>query len=1397
MIIQTQSPLKKLALGSTAIVALTFTSVASAQNYGVYNGPVQAPVYQAQPIQTGYYQPQMRPVQYHPATYHAQRFAPVQRPHQPVYTSHMPGHYQSAPRQRYGQAPMPVQQQRLIPPYAQMPVVQQMRPAVVMQQPVRPVWQQIRNVPQNAPRVVNLPGHRPVVQNRVVTPVPAFIPPVQPHMVHPAAPVSPQQVLRGPQSIVLPQLAVPHPVPEVRLTPPKPPKYNDTHIESDLPDNLAGDQLRPSHSATGFKISVDGHTVAGHGFDYESHQEHSDIVLRDADVQVKFDGFDVTPRLNVGLLHNDVSIYRGQDTEFHVYSNYWNFIDHGEVRLYLPGQPSDSEPLAILPVEDGVARFMPGADLPETLSYQLRVYDSFGRFDETRPKTIYVTDKDFDDHLTQHSPAATLNIYGEDHTLRRNIPVKGANVTVSGEGVPLGYVPSVFFGPVPVDPQGRFATQQILPFGDRRINVSILNEFGHGVNVARDIHIKTHDFFYVGLGDLTLGQRQAIGPVNLQAADDEDWDDVVFNGRGAFYLKGKVRGDTLITAALDTGEERIKDLFNNLDEKDPRQLLRRLHADQYYPVYGDHSTLTEDAPTQGKFYIRVEKDDNHIMWGNFVTDIQATEFTKHERGLYGGIVDLNSEGTTSFGERRSELTAYAADPGTVPETEVFRGTGGSVYFLQNQDLSIGSERVQIEIVDKVTDIVKERRTLRPYEDYDVDYIQGRIVLKEALQSTAGDGQIVRDGPLSGDKVYLVVRYEHTPGLNEVSGYTVGGRATQWLGDIVRVGASGKKDTTGIADREVYGGDVLIRGGSNTFLKGEYAESRGPGFTQTESTDGGFIFDEFTNTGASNMIAKAYRLEGQTDLQDLGLKYEKINGRLRGLAELTDDGFNGTGRQGRGDIERYHASAELNIGDRIGLNASYDDLDSGIRGTRRAAYVDGRYKVNDTISVGAGIRRDEQNNADLLAQIPSSPNPLIQGQRTDASVQVNVEPIEDVKLHAFGQMTIDRDGTRQRNDRYGIGAEAQITSRVKVSGEVSDGDGGLGASGRIGLKKDDNSEIYLGYALDPDHPEQRFNRGGSDLTSHGVLTAGGRAQLNDSLSIYGEERLGWGDEARSFTHAYGVNYKPDEHWSLTASVENGQIEDEISGNFDRTAFSVTAAHATDKLRVSSNVEGRFEEGVFGGQERDRTTWLMRNTLAYDAYEDIQLLGRLNFALSESDQAAFQDAEYVEGVAGLAYRPVDHDWLNALFKYTYYEDFAPARQTSNLGRRELPRQKSQIISADTIVDVTEKLSVGAKYGYRMGEVELGRGTNDFVSSDAHLGILRADYHVIKNWDIMAEGRMMRSDLADETQFGALGGVYRHVGDNLKVGVGYSFSKFSDDLTNFDNDQQGFFLNVVGKI
>lgn len=46
------------------------------------------------------------------------------------------------------------------------------------------------------------------------------------------------------------------------------------------------------------------------------------------------------------------------------------------------------------------------------------------------------------------------------------------------------------------------------------------------------------------------------------------------------------------------------------------------------------------------------------------------------------------------------------------------------------------------------------------------------------------------------------------------------------------------------------------------------------------------------------------------------------------------------------------------------------------------------------------------------------------------------------------------------------------------------------------------------------------------------------------------------------------------------------------------------------------------------------------------------------------------------------------------------------------------------------------------------------------------------------------------------GALAALYRNMGNNLRLGIGYNFGRFSDDLSDLTYDDQGVFLNMIAK-
>ena len=167
-------------------------------------------------------------------------------------------------------------------------------------------------------------------------------------------------------------------------------------------------------------------------------------------------------------------------------------------------------------------------------------------------------------------------------------------------------------------------------------------------------------------------------------------------------------------------------------------------------------------------------------------------------------------------------------------------------------------------------------------------------------------------------------------------------------------------------------------------------------------------------------------------------------------------------------------------------------------------------------------------------------------------------------------------------------------------------------------------------------------------------------------------------------------------------------------------------------------------------------------------------------------------------GYAYRPVDNDRLNALFKYTYFYNVPSADQESgqDSGGDSGIIQRSHIGALDVMYDLTSRWTVGGKYAYRLGQVAMDREDPEFFDSRAHLYVLRADWHFIHRWDLLIEGRHLDLPDAQDSRSGVLLGLYCHFGNNIKMGVGYNFSDFSDDLTQLDYRHQGLFINLIGK-
>jgi hypothetical protein len=1118
----------------------------------------------------------------------------------------------------------------------------------------------------------------------------------------------------------------------------------------------------------GFSISIDAGPVAG-AVPPGNPDRPTDLRAAADDIDVRYDGLDPRTYLNVSTFDIRSSYRAGETVGFRASANYPEWIARAEVRI-LDRDARGRPVVATLPVapNGSVAWVMPSGGARD-FAYVLRVYDKAGRWDETIPLDLSRSAEGLATHETVGEPVTAAG-EGEDRTRIRNIPVRGGRVTVSGFGPPGGTV-QVMGEPVPVDASGQFVVSRILPSGDRTVTVNAA-----GRAISRKVRVPEREWFYVGIADLTFGHRFRD---DLQSADP-DYDKTYVDGRFAGYAKGKTAGGYTITGSIDTGEGPVKDAFKRLSDKDPRRVIERLDPEDLYPTYGDDSTAFDDAPTSGRFYLKVEKGASSLMWGDFKSDITGTEFLRQSRALYGAQLRYVTPQVTAQGDPRARVTLYAAQPDTLPQRDILRGTGGSVYFLSRQDINGGSETIAIETVDPVTGRVVARTILAEGTDYDIDYIQGVVILAQPLGSSASGGGLIGNGNTGSSGQYdvnLVAQYEYTPTAGSLDGASVGGRVEVQATEKLRFGLTAMSESTGSADQKLAGADLRYDIGPQSYVEAEVASSKGPGFSKSFSSDGGLTINAGGVVNAPRALG--YRFDSRFEFSDLGWQ---TKGFVGVYAERKEAGFSTLTEDITADQDLFGINAEIALSDRLTFGADLERFRKTGGDKRDSGELRLSYAIDRTWTVEAAIAALDKFTA---------ADPTETGKRTDAAVRVTWTRDADLKLYGFGQTTLSHSGGVGRNDRLGFGGEARLSEKLTFSGEVSGGAKGLGARARLSYAPSADSEFYFGYTLDPTRSDQGYQLVGRD---GGKIVAGTKYKISDAVSTYGEQGWDLFGDRRSLTRTYGVTYTPSDRWTISGGIEAGEVRDRFNGNFDRRALSFGVAYADDEdVKGRLRLEYRTESG--NGTVHDRRTWAASGGYEYKVSDDWRFIAGLDALVSRDDTNSFRDGEYVEASLGYAYRPVLNDRLNLLMRYTYLRDLPGADQVSANGLTSGPLQVSHIFSIDGNYDLNPKLTIGAKYGFRSSQVSQ-RGSGVFTDSTAHLGVLRADWHVVHKWDVLGEVRLLYTQESGDTDHGLLLGAYRHIGNNAKIGIGYEWGKVSDDLAQIDYRSSGVFLNIVGK-
>ena len=213
---------------------------------------------------------------------------------------------------------------------------------------------------------------------------------------------------------------------------------------------------------------------------------------------------------------------------------------------------------------------------------------------------------------------------------------------------------------------------------------------------------------------------------------------------------------------------------------------------------------------------------------------------------------------------------FGSEAQSAPGHSEFLGTGGSLYYLRHTDVLPGSEQVVLEVRDRTTGRTETRASLQEGVDYEIDDLQGRLILTRPLAQLTRENvrSITRDMPLDGYDQLLLVDYEYVPLGFSSDDVTYGARGRQWIGDHVAIGGTWIDENRSGDNYSLKGADLTLQAGRGTYLKVEQTRTDATAAPVFYSDNGGLSFIR-RNPYEGRRSGTASAVEARANLRELG------------------------------------------------------------------------------------------------------------------------------------------------------------------------------------------------------------------------------------------------------------------------------------------------------------------------------------------------------------------------------------------------------------------------------------------------------------------------------------------------------------------------------------------------
>ncbi len=877
-----------------------------------------------------------------------------------------------------------------------------------------------------------------------------------------------------------------------------------------------------------------------------------------------------------------------------------------------------------------------------------------------------------------------------------------------------------------------------------------------------------------------------------------------YSGRAAFYVKGTIAGNTLLTASYDS-------------DKETRARLRAaVDPQSVYPVFGDDSVSGSQVRSMQRLYVRLDNGDNYVLYGDFGTQDGAlrsssvplgselVQLGQYSRTLSG--LQLHSEGPLRQGEPGQpyrlgySVSAYAARDTLRHAIEEIRGQGISgPYALANNHALQDSESVEIVVRDRnnvghIVSVTPQQR----WSDYSFEPFSGRILFKTPVASSDAYGN-----PIS-----IRVRYEVDQGGDKF--WVVGAQAQVAPIKEVALGINYAKDHNPFSPYELRSAAVALRPLTSLTLIGEVAQSHSLRY-QNPSSAGGGGFTSVPQVGQSRQDGQHYqgravRLEAKYALSD-GQAYVKSLRTGSGF----DNGF-APAQGGRSELslgldKRFSGTPWSVHG--WASQSSQKDRTEQYQTTRRSWRLGGSWQQGSW-TVGVGVQQGrEHGDSGIVGNLAGTQSPglgpstqdhggffgtgagvlnpssgsnasnIASGVRIDTDYRaayINTQYRPSDQSRIYGEYMQGQGEDRSAKSHYTVrraqaGVEHEILPKLRVYARGEHGEGLTSAFGDLS-----KSERYT-------------------LAALGIARDSGEVGGAWDGRLFSEFRLDQRDIARNTQHVNGLRqtWRPNEYWTVEGTAE---MVRSTGATTTPRAWAVTGGvHYRDAIwRVSKQLEYRRSQGIpvqssTGTSVTDglqsylstlavarkldqNWTLLLKNYLLYNQHADHS--GQIHYG--DSWQERFQ--------LGVAWRDSATGMMSHLLRYEF-------KAESDRSSKDYNRALAHIFSWHAEYHPTRRLWFNTRLA--------GKWTHDIVEGQrsnysAYLAAGRIIYELNDRLDLGLLGSMLYSPQGHAKQYAAgveLGFVLR---ENVRLGLGYNVRGFDDrDLSADNYTRPGVFVRM----